>query len=123
MRHILLSLIALPALVAAETIDVNKIRLAGPYPMAKPFMTDTLDTEGKRIDLDEEFLIHNSQFIIHNLQFKEASPEGGFILSPLGETERGLLEQRILYNLTHLPNAANLQFIVKYHNIGILATR
>ena len=89
MRNIFFSLIALPALVAAETIDVNKIRLAGPYPMTKPFMTDTLDTEGKRIDLDEEFLIHNSQFIIHNLQFKEASPEGGFILSPSGETEGG----------------------------------
>ena len=56
MRHLLLSLIALPALMAAENIDVNKIRLAGPYPMTKPFMTDSLDSEGKKIDLDEVFM-------------------------------------------------------------------
>ncbi len=56
MRHLLLSLIALPALMAAENIDVNKIRLAGPYPMTTPLMTDSLDSEGKRIDLDEAFM-------------------------------------------------------------------
>ena len=56
MRHLLLSLFTLPLVMAAETIDVNKIRLAGSYPMAKPFMTDTLDTEGKRIDLDEIYM-------------------------------------------------------------------
>ena len=89
MRHILLSLIALPLVVAAETIDVNKIRLAGPYPMTKPFMTDTLDTEGKRIDLDEVYM-EGGQFKIQNSKFKEASPKEGFILSPSGETEGGL---------------------------------
>lgn len=56
MRNILFSLLFLPALMEAETIDVNKIRLAGPYPIAKPFMTDSLDTEGKKIDLDEVYL-------------------------------------------------------------------
>ena len=54
--NILLSLLFLPLVMAAETIDVNKIRLAGPYPVAKPFMTDTLDTEGKPIDLDEVYM-------------------------------------------------------------------
>jgi len=42
--------------MAAENIDVNKIRLAGPYPMTTPLMTDSLDSEGKRIDLDEAFM-------------------------------------------------------------------
>ncbi len=56
MRNILFSLLFLPALMEAETIDVNKIRLAGPYPIAKPFMTDTLDTEGNKIDLDEVYM-------------------------------------------------------------------
>ena len=80
MRHLLLSLIALPALMAAENIDVNKIRLAGPYPMTKPFMTDSLDSEGKKIDLDEVF-IGGNEFKIQNSKFKEASLEGGFALS------------------------------------------
>jgi dipeptidyl aminopeptidase/acylaminoacyl peptidase len=48
--------IALPLALAAETIDVNNIRLAGPYPMTTPLMTDSLDSEGKRIDLDEAFM-------------------------------------------------------------------
>ncbi|MBR6032886.1 MAG: S9 family peptidase [Bacteroidaceae bacterium] len=73
MRHLLLSLIALPALMAAETIDVNKIRLAGPYPMTKPLMTDTLDTEGKPIDLDEVYM--DSPL--------PAPPLGGCLNSPL----------------------------------------
>ena len=80
MRHLLLSLIALPALMAAENIDVNKIRLAGPYPMTKPFMTDSLDSEGKKIDLDEVF-IGGNEFNIQNSKFKESSLEGGFALS------------------------------------------
>ena len=80
MRHLLLSLIALPALMAAENIDVNKIRLAGPYPMTKPFMTESLDSEGKKIDLDEVF-IGGNEFNIQNSKFKEASLEGGFALS------------------------------------------
>ena len=32
---------------------VTSIRLAGPYNITKPLMTDTLDSEGNRIDLDE----------------------------------------------------------------------
>ncbi|MBQ6190669.1 MAG: S9 family peptidase [Bacteroidaceae bacterium] len=48
--------IALPLALAAETIDVNNIRLVGPYPMTTPLMTDSLDSEGKRIDLDEAFM-------------------------------------------------------------------
>ena len=39
--------------MAAEEIDVTSIRLVGPYNIAKPLMTDTLDSEGNRIDLDE----------------------------------------------------------------------
>ena len=92
MRNILFSLFFLPALMAAETIDVNKIRLVGPYPMTKPFMTDTLDSEGNRIDLDEDFLIHNSsqssgaggtQFTIHNSKGtgREVKGDEGFVLS------------------------------------------
>ena len=56
MRRLLLSLLALPAMMAAQNIEVNSIRLAGPYPMTMPLMTDTLDNEGKRIDLDEVFM-------------------------------------------------------------------
>ena len=56
MRHLLFSLFFLPTIVAAETIDVTSIRLAGPYNITKPFMTDTLDAEGKRIDLDEVYM-------------------------------------------------------------------
>jgi len=53
MRHLLYSLLFLPTMMVAETIDVTSIRLVGPYNIAKPLMTDTLDTEGKRIDMDE----------------------------------------------------------------------
>ena len=84
-----LALITLPALTAAENIDVNKIRLAGPYPMTRPLMTDTLDSEGNRIDLDEVYM-DGGQFKIQNSKFKEASPEGCFILSSSGKTEGAL---------------------------------
>ena len=53
MRQLLCSLFFLPAMMSAETIDVASIRLAGPYSISKPLMTDTLDNEGKRIDIDE----------------------------------------------------------------------
>ena len=43
-------------MAGAETIDVTSLRLAGPYPTVKPFMTDSLDAEGKRIDLDELYM-------------------------------------------------------------------
>ena len=56
MRHLLVSLFFLPVMMAAENIDVNSIRLAGPYPTIKPFMTDTLDAEGNRIDLNEVYM-------------------------------------------------------------------
>ena len=56
MRNILLSLCFLPLMAAAETTDITGIRLAGPYPIAKPFMTDSLDSEGNKIDLDEVFM-------------------------------------------------------------------
>lgn len=49
-------LIALPLNLLAETKDVTDIRLAGPYSITKPFMTDSLDSEGKQIDLDEVFM-------------------------------------------------------------------
>ena len=88
MRNILFSLLFLPNMLAAENIDINKIRLAGPYPMTKPFITDTLDNEGNKIDLDEVYM-DGGQFKIQNSKFKDASPEGGFILSPSGELEGG----------------------------------
>lgn len=56
MRQLLLTLIALPMMVAADTLDVKNIRLLGPYTMSKPLMTDTLDTEGGRIDLDNVYM-------------------------------------------------------------------
>ena len=49
-------LIALPLNLMAETKDVTNIHLIGPYSITKPFMTDSLDSEGKQIDLDEVFI-------------------------------------------------------------------
>lgn len=49
-------LIALPLNLLAETKDVTNIHLIGPYSITKPFMTDSLDSEGKQIDLDEVFM-------------------------------------------------------------------
>lgn len=91
MRKILLSLIALPMMVAAETIDVTNIRLAGPYPMAKPFMTDSLDTEGKKIDLDELYMETTPLQLPRGGENTplQTSPTGGFVLSPSGEAEGG----------------------------------
>lgn len=48
--------IALPLNLLAETKDVTNIHLIGPYSITKPFMTDSLDSEGKQIDLDEVFM-------------------------------------------------------------------
>ncbi len=91
MRKILLSLIALPMMVAAETIDVTSIRLAGPYPMAKPFMTDSLDAEGKKIDLDELYMETPPLQLPQRGENTplQTSPTGGFVLSPSGEAEGG----------------------------------
>ena len=52
MRHLLFSLLFLPVVMAAENTDVTSVQITGPYQIAKPLMTDTLDSEGKRIDLD-----------------------------------------------------------------------
>lgn len=83
MRKIFISLFVLPMMMAAETIDVTSIRLAGPYPMVKPFMTDTLDTEGKKIDLDEDFLNFNSNFKIQNSKGtgREVNGNDGFVFA------------------------------------------
>ncbi len=91
MRKILLSLIALPMMVAAETIDVTSIRLAGPYPMAKPFMTDSLDAEGKKIDLDELYMETTPLQLPQRGENTplQTSPTGDFVLSPSGEAEGG----------------------------------
>ncbi len=51
-----IALFSLPIMVSAETKDITDIRLAGPYSITKPFMTDSLDSEGKKIDLDEVFM-------------------------------------------------------------------
>ena len=56
MRNILLSLLLLPLTAFAEPTDITGIRLAGPYPITMPFMTDSLDSEGNKIDLDEVFM-------------------------------------------------------------------
>ena len=62
---------------------VTSIRMAGPYPTAKPLMTDSLDSEGNRIDLDNVFMdayaapIHTSSPMV----------ELPFVLSPAGEQE------------------------------------
>ena len=91
MRKILLSLIALPMMVAAETIDVTNIRLAGPYPMANPFMTDSLDAEGKKIDLDELYMETTPLQLPQRGENTplQTSPTGGFVLSPSGKAEGG----------------------------------
>lgn len=83
MRNILFSLFFLPALMAAETIDVNKIRLVGPYPITKPFMTDTLDAEKKRIDLDEVLM---GVFMKTDL-WKNNEPQEECVLPPIVEGE------------------------------------
>ena len=49
-------MLALPAFLAAETKDVTNIRLAGPYPTIKPLMTDSLDSEGNRIDIESTIM-------------------------------------------------------------------
>lgn len=46
------ALFVLSTAVFAEKTDINEIRLAGPYSTTKPLMTDTLDNEGNRIDID-----------------------------------------------------------------------
>lgn len=51
-----LALFSLPLMASAETKDVTNIRLIGPYSITKPLMTDSLDSEGKQIDLDEVFM-------------------------------------------------------------------
>ena len=51
-----LAMLALPAFLAAETKDVTNIRLAGPYPTIKPLMTDSLDSEGNRIDIESTIM-------------------------------------------------------------------
>ncbi len=56
MRKLLFALCLLPQMLVAGTTDVTSIRLVGPYRIAKPLMTDTLDTEGNRIDLDDVYM-------------------------------------------------------------------
>ncbi|MBO7387905.1 MAG: hypothetical protein J6U15_08870, partial [Lachnospiraceae bacterium] len=91
MRKILISLIALPMMVAAENIDVTSIRLAGPYPTVKPFMTDSLDAEGKKIDLDELYMETTPLQLPRGGENTplQTSTTGGFVLSPSGEAEGG----------------------------------
>ena len=45
-----LALLAFSAISSATTTDVTNLRLAGPYSTIKPLMTDSLDSEGNRID-------------------------------------------------------------------------
>ena len=47
------ALFVLPTLVFAEKTDINEIRLAGPFSTTKPLMTDSLDSEGKKINIDD----------------------------------------------------------------------
>lgn len=46
-----LALVSLPLMANAQP-DTVSLRMAGPYPVVKPLMTDSLDSEGNRIDLD-----------------------------------------------------------------------
>ena len=50
------ALFFLPQMMAATTTDVNNIRLSGPYPTIKPLMTDSLDSEGNRIDIESTLM-------------------------------------------------------------------
>lgn len=86
MRHLFLSLFFLPAMMAAENTDVTSIRLAGPYHIAKPLMTDTLDTEGKRIDLDDVYMDAHAD-LPKISQSTEALP---FVLPSEEESEVGI---------------------------------
>ena len=47
------ALFVLPTVVFAENTDINEIRLAGPFSTTKPLMTDSLDSEGKKINIDD----------------------------------------------------------------------
>jgi dipeptidyl aminopeptidase/acylaminoacyl peptidase len=70
-------------MMAAENIDVNSIRLAGPYPTVKPFMTDTLDAEGNRIDLDDVYI----NAFTDPLQTSPSMEKLPFVLPLEGESE------------------------------------
>ena len=83
MRHLLVPLFFLPVMMAAENIDVNSIRLAGPYPTVKPFMTDTLDAEGNRIDLDDVYI----NAFTDPLQTSPSMEKLPFVLPLEGESE------------------------------------
>ena len=76
--------------MAAEVIDVTSIRLVGPYNIAKPLMTDTLDSEGNHIDLDEVMMDGAAPLLLprggENAAAKTSLP---LILSPSGEQEGG----------------------------------
>ena len=74
-------LLAMPLILAAETIDVTTISIVGPYPTVNPLMTDTLDAEGKRINLNEVYM-DESQFKIKDSKFKAAVLDGDFVLHP-----------------------------------------
>ena len=95
MRKILFILLFLPAMLEAENIDVTNLRIAGPYLAIKPFMTDSLDSEGNRIDLDEVFM-NSPHDLSQALSQKEESslvqslPENGFFLSHSDEQGRSL---------------------------------
>ena len=78
-------LLALPMMMAAETKDVTNIRLAGPYPTIKPLMTDSLDSEGNRIELDNVFMDAYSAPV----QASSNPEELPLVLSPSGEQEEG----------------------------------
>ena len=54
-----IALLSTPVLSAASLPtgeDLKSLRLAGPFPTTKPLMTDTLDNEGNRIDVENVLL-------------------------------------------------------------------
>lgn len=79
----LLALLALPTLITAATTPITQLWLVGPYPAAKPLMTDTLDTEGNRIDLDNVLM---DAFVRHDVG-KEQSLQSEIILPASDETQ------------------------------------
>lgn len=85
MRKLLLSMLLLSTIAGAENIDVTSLRMAGPYPVIKPVMTDSLDAEGKKINLDDlymEFSVPNSasgQYITNTLPYILSAQAGGVL--------------------------------------------
>lgn len=99
-----LSLLAIPVCMAAATTDVTNIRLAGPYPAANPFMTDSLDNQGNRIDMDNVLM---DAFVRTDL-WKDLQPQAEVIL-PATDTPQLYMAGFTLQNIGFAKGRINVK--------------